>query len=222
MDELTCARHVDQDAPHRAGLAALCVQHMCQVAASHEAKMGSEKNSGQEQLAANVRRWRQDASISQEALADSAGLSRATVAAIELGRYDSTELSTIEALAQALSATPAELLGRPTGLRPNRLRNNLRKVRCDRGLTLEEVAARLGAAYNTIARYEKGERGLSLEWTLKIARAIGCHPVEILPDEFREGLFDSRPVPGWDVKHQKQVRKTIEKLAAQIVAAVQE
>jgi transcriptional regulator with XRE-family HTH domain len=47
--------------------------------------------------------------MTQERLAQAAGLSRAAVADVELGRYKSTDGSTVERLAQALEVSVAEL-----------------------------------------------------------------------------------------------------------------
>lgn len=61
----------------------------------------------------NLRAFRKAAGLSQEALAELAGVSRATVAAIELGRYSSVELSTLDALAAALMKPESAFLARP-------------------------------------------------------------------------------------------------------------
>jgi transcriptional regulator with XRE-family HTH domain len=47
--------------------------------------------------------------LSQGALADAAGLSRSTVAAVELGRYPSLDWSTVERLAAGLGVEPTVL-----------------------------------------------------------------------------------------------------------------
>lgn len=57
-----------------------------------------------------VRALREAAGLTQQALAHNAGLSRATVAALEHGRYRGTDSKTLEKLAQALGVTPAFLL----------------------------------------------------------------------------------------------------------------
>lgn len=63
-------------------------------------------------VGANLRWQRKQANLTQEGLAAAAGLSRATVAAIELGRYESVELSSLEALAAALKCPEFEFLVR--------------------------------------------------------------------------------------------------------------
>lgn len=62
-------------------------------------------------VGANVRRLRDGRvpRMSQQALADAAGLSRATVAAVELGRYPSLDWTTVERLAVGLGVEPSLL-----------------------------------------------------------------------------------------------------------------
>ena len=60
----------------------------------------------------NLRAFRRQAGLTQEGLARAAGLSRATVAAIELGRYNSVELSSLDALSRALNRAEAAFLAR--------------------------------------------------------------------------------------------------------------
>ena len=64
-------------------------------------------------IAGAVRKYRKQAGLTQGALAEAAGLSRATVAAIEGGRYTSLTLATLERLASALAVTEADLVYRP-------------------------------------------------------------------------------------------------------------
>jgi transcriptional regulator with XRE-family HTH domain len=67
-------------------------------------------------IAGSIRRTRKKAKLTQGALADAAGLSRATVAAIEGGRYNSLTLASLERLAQALEVEEADLLVRKSSL----------------------------------------------------------------------------------------------------------
>jgi transcriptional regulator with XRE-family HTH domain len=60
-------------------------------------------------FAANLRRVRAERALSQEALADLAGIDRTYVSALERVRY-SASLDTIEKLADVLEVEPHELL----------------------------------------------------------------------------------------------------------------
>jgi len=62
-----------------------------------------------EKLAARLKALRERRGLSQEQLAEKAGLSRPHLARLETAKQDPT-LSTIEKLAKALKVKPAELL----------------------------------------------------------------------------------------------------------------
>jgi transcriptional regulator with XRE-family HTH domain len=63
-------------------------------------------------LAVNLRREREKFGLSQEALADLAGLHRTYVGSVERGEYN-ISIDNIERLARALGAEPADLLQKP-------------------------------------------------------------------------------------------------------------
>jgi len=60
-------------------------------------------------FANNLRHWRTERGLSQEALADAAGIDRTYVSALERQRY-SASLDMIETLAAALDVAPTDLL----------------------------------------------------------------------------------------------------------------
>jgi transcriptional regulator with XRE-family HTH domain len=63
-------------------------------------------------LAANVRRLRLAADMTQEALAEAAGIDRRHIATIEAAEANVT-IGTLVKLANALDTTPADLVSRP-------------------------------------------------------------------------------------------------------------
>jgi transcriptional regulator with XRE-family HTH domain len=67
-------------------------------------------------FADNLRRARELNGMSQEALADAAGIDRTYVSALERGLY-SVSLDTLEKLASALNVTPSGLLDKVSGSR---------------------------------------------------------------------------------------------------------
>jgi len=69
-------------------------------------------------LGINMRRLRDRANISQDALAEKASLSRGTIAQIETFRAKATRYETIERLAKALGVTVRELTSMPQGEGP--------------------------------------------------------------------------------------------------------
>jgi transcriptional regulator with XRE-family HTH domain len=61
--------------------------------------------------------------------------------------------------------------------------NCIRSLRRSSGLTLKELAGRVGCSLNHIGLLERGERPLSLPWMKKIANALGVETVALLLDE---------------------------------------
>jgi putative transcriptional regulator len=57
------------------------------------------------------------------------------------------------------------------------MRNNIRRLRKERGYTQEEMAARLGVTRQTIIAIENDKYNPTLELAMKIARLLG-KPVE--------------------------------------------
>jgi transcriptional regulator with XRE-family HTH domain len=56
----------------------------------------------------------------------------------------------------------------------------LRAVRQQRGLTLEQVAARINAPISVVGRIEGGGRGVSIHTLFALARALGCQPADLV------------------------------------------
>ncbi len=61
-----------------------------------------------------------------------------------------------------------------------KLRKLLRDLREKRGLTQDDVAARLDKPQSFVAKYEGGERRLSAIEFIDVARALGLEPVAVL------------------------------------------
>ena len=49
-------------------------------------------------------------------------------------------------------------------------------------MTLAQVAERAGTSTQQINRLEKGQRELTLNWVVRLADAMDCYPIEILPE----------------------------------------
>jgi transcriptional regulator with XRE-family HTH domain len=121
-----------------------------------------------ERLADRLRAFRQRAGLTQRGLAHRAGIDRATVQRIErgfsaAGMYRPSN-RTLFALGEALGVPPLELLPTyrtPVARRPARApsepREVIRRLRQERGLSVEELAARVACHPRTIERYEAGD-----------------------------------------------------------------
>lgn len=62
------------------------------------------------------------------------------------------------------------------------MKNRISEIRKARGLTLVEVAKRANTSNQQISHLERGRRKLSYEWMERLASALSCHPLDLLPD----------------------------------------
>lgn len=60
--------------------------------------------------------------------------------------------------------------------------NRLREWRKAAGLSLEELAHRVGSTTATLSRYERGQRSLTVDLLVQLAPQLGCKPADLLPD----------------------------------------
>jgi transcriptional regulator with XRE-family HTH domain len=60
------------------------------------------------------------------------------------------------------------------------LPNRLRELREAAGLSIGELAARLGVTNQEIGHLELGKRRLTTDWLMRLAKALGRHPWEIM------------------------------------------
>jgi transcriptional regulator with XRE-family HTH domain len=64
----------------------------------------------------------------------------------------------------------------------SRFGNTLRKLRDERGYSQEELAERAGLHRNYVGGVERGERNVSLENIVKLAKALSVPPQELFAD----------------------------------------
>lgn len=62
------------------------------------------------------------------------------------------------------------------------MENRIREFRKNRGLTLEQLAEKVGTTFAQIQKLEKGERRLTHEWMQRIAKALGCQPQDLIAE----------------------------------------
>ena len=58
--------------------------------------------------------------------------------------------------------------------------NRLRERRLQKGLTLKQVGAFVGASYQYVRILETGVAQLSVGWLMRLAAALGCHPWAVI------------------------------------------
>lgn len=61
------------------------------------------------------------------------------------------------------------------------LATHLKRLRKSRGLNQAALAEAVGCEVNTISRYENGANTPTIDHVLKLAEALGVHPMELLP-----------------------------------------
>lgn len=57
----------------------------------------------------------------------------------------------------------------------------IRDIRKRKGLTMQALADAVGTSQQQIDRLEKGHRKLTLDWLERLAQALGCSVLELLP-----------------------------------------
>jgi transcriptional regulator with XRE-family HTH domain len=90
-------------------------------------------------------------------------------------------------------ADPANARGIEHGVR-----QRLRQLRTEQGLTLQQVAERASIAISTLSRLESGKRRLALDHIAPLATALGVTTDELLADPGREDPRVHRDPVSWD------------------------
>jgi transcriptional regulator with XRE-family HTH domain len=57
-----------------------------------------------------------------------------------------------------------------------------------RGLSLDELAAGTGTTNQQISLLENGKRRLTVEWLLRLSKALACHPWELVAGSLPEPM----------------------------------
>ena len=63
------------------------------------------------------------------------------------------------------------------------METRIRELRKTRGLSLKQIAERIGTSGRQLSRWERGQPGLSLEWMGRIAAALDCRLADLLSAE---------------------------------------
>ncbi|PWR24010.1 XRE family transcriptional regulator [Zavarzinia compransoris] len=62
------------------------------------------------------------------------------------------------------------------------MHNRLGEWRRHAGLTQDQLAERAGTVRSQIVKLERGERRLTVDWMLRLAKHLGCEPGDLLPE----------------------------------------
>ena len=65
----------------------------------------------------------------------------------------------------------------------------LRRIRKERGLSQQEVGARIGVTFQQLQKYENGNNRISASMLVRAAKALGVQPADVLPKT------DAEPLP---------------------------
>ncbi len=69
--------------------------------------------------------------------------------------------------------------------------NRIKELRRLRGLTQDNLGKLVGTGRSQVVKLERGERRLTVEWMRRLARALECHPADLLvTDPSTEGFGD--------------------------------
>jgi transcriptional regulator with XRE-family HTH domain len=86
------------------------------------------------------------------------------------------------------ASTPPTTATAPSAAKIPIASNHLQTLREARGLTLRELAERVGASRQHMSSLERGGRRLTTDWLMRLSQGLDCHPCEILAIGTPEGL----------------------------------
>jgi transcriptional regulator with XRE-family HTH domain len=141
------------------------------------------KTNTQIEFGKKVRFRRQQLTLTQEELAEKAGLTLSYVGSIERGERN-ISLGNIVALAEALTISPKELMPDLSCQQKDQAKiafgKCLKSKREARGLTQEMLAEKAGLSVQVIALLEKGAGDVHLESILTLSKALKIKAQELL------------------------------------------
>lgn len=79
------------------------------------------------------------------------------------------------------------------------MKNNLKRLRTERGLTQEALADKIGTNAGQIHKLESGHRRLSDVWISKLVSALHCSPAELFGEASQRNIPIIGEVPGGDL-----------------------
>lgn len=134
----------------------------------------------------NIKYYRTKLGMTQEELAERAGINRSYLAGLERGRRNTT-LKTVEMLAQALGVSSVDLVGSADVLPEKKLIKSfgekLFALRKRDNLSQRQLGEILGVSGSHIGALERGEKMPNAPLILKIADIFGVTTDQLMRDE---------------------------------------
>ena len=65
------------------------------------------------------------------------------------------------------------------------INNRVRELRKKQGLTLEELAKKLGVSYSAVQKLDAGSVDMDTKWMQKLSQVFNVKPYELLPKEWQ-------------------------------------
>ena len=100
--------------------------------------------------------------------------------------------------------------------------DNTRTIRQARGMTMEDLAARIYKGKSTISKYEKGSIAIDIATLEEIAIALEVHPSQLLMSSAPEqstpqaqGLVDETYMFSYDGREKRIITSVIERYATE-------
>lgn len=97
--------------------------------------------------------------------------------------------------------------------KPLALPNRIKEWRKAAGLSLEELAHRVGSTDATLSRYENGRRSITIDLLVQLAPHLGCRPADLLPDPEASMTGEERRLLGLVRRLGAADRQTLERFA---------
>ena len=127
--------------------------------------------------------------LTQVKLAEPLGVTFQQIHKYESGASD-LSVSRLLAVAKVLDISPLLLLEAPApGNESPTPVNRLQHFRRDRQLPRSALAAAAGMSEQHLTNLETGTAELTVNWLIRLARVLGCHPWELV-----DPTYDNRPI----------------------------
>lgn len=147
----------------------------------------------------NIKKQRLALGMTLEEVADKVGVTRQTMSRYETGKINNYSPETISKIAEALDTTAACLIGYDESEISTGIGEKIKALRLKNGLTLDEIAQKIGVNNATVSRWETGEiKAIGSDKIGALADILGTTTEYLLGrSKFAENLRKLRKNQGW-------------------------